>query len=157
MKALDTYLVNQDAGLIQLLTPPFNGNGPNPGYIQGYVPGVRENGGQYTHGAIWAIMAFAHSGNRAHAWAYRLIVETLLGVARHGDVLTIATELPHDWPSASLSYRYGNSRYDITLRNSSGEYRLTLDGTELPQGKIPLIDDGQSHQVEIALGNSAAG
>lgn len=96
-----------------------------------------------------------HTGSAG--WAYRLIVETLLDVTRHGDVLTIATELPHDWPAASLSYQFGSSRYDITLRNSSGEYRLTLDGTELPQGKIPLIDDGQSHQVEIALGNNATG
>lgn len=47
---------------------PFDGHGPNPGYIQGYVPGVRENGGQYTHGAIWAVMAFARMGNADRAW-----------------------------------------------------------------------------------------
>ena len=42
--------------------------GPNPGYISGYVPGVRENGGQYTHAAIWAAMAFAALGDRERAW-----------------------------------------------------------------------------------------
>ncbi|MCG8708294.1 cyclic beta 1-2 glucan synthetase [Brenneria sp. 4F2] len=68
MQALDKYLVENDAGLIKLLTPPFDGHGPNPGYIQGYLPGVRENGGQYTHGAIWAIMAFARMGNTERAW-----------------------------------------------------------------------------------------
>ena len=45
--------------LIQLLDPPFDQSALNPGYIKGYVPGVRENGGQYTHAAIWAAMAFA--------------------------------------------------------------------------------------------------
>ena len=68
MLALDKHLVDNDAGLIKLLTPPFDGHGPNPGYIQGYLPGVRENGGQYTHGAIWAVMAFARMGNTSRAW-----------------------------------------------------------------------------------------
>ena len=68
MQALDKYLVDNEGGLIKLLTPPFDGHGPNPGYIQGYLPGVRENGGQYTHGAIWAVMAFARMGNTERAW-----------------------------------------------------------------------------------------
>ncbi|WP_313109662.1 GH36-type glycosyl hydrolase domain-containing protein [Atlantibacter sp.] len=68
MQALDRYLVDNEAGLIKLLTPPFDGHGPNPGYIQGYLPGVRENGGQYTHGAIWAVMAFARMGQTERAW-----------------------------------------------------------------------------------------
>ncbi|WP_449542462.1 GH36-type glycosyl hydrolase domain-containing protein [Enterobacter ludwigii] len=68
MHALDKHLVDAEARLIKLLSPPFDGHGPNPGYIQGYVPGVRENGGQYTHGAIWAVMAFARMGNADRAW-----------------------------------------------------------------------------------------
>ena len=67
-QALDKLLVDNEGGLIKLLTPPFDGHGPNPGYIQGYLPGVRENGGQYTHGAIWAVMAFARMGNAERAW-----------------------------------------------------------------------------------------
>jgi cellobiose phosphorylase len=51
-----------------LLDPPFNTSDLNPGYIRGYVPGVRENGGQYTHAAIWAAMAFARLGDSARAW-----------------------------------------------------------------------------------------
>jgi len=54
--------------LIQLLDPPFDKSSLNPGYIKGYVPGVRENGGQYTHGAIWAAMAFAALGDDRRAW-----------------------------------------------------------------------------------------
>jgi cellobiose phosphorylase len=68
MGALDQRLVRRDQRLIQLLDPPFDTSDMNPGYIKGYLPGVRENGGQYTHGAIWAAMAFAHLGDRQRAW-----------------------------------------------------------------------------------------
>ncbi len=68
MAALDEHLVRRDAGLVQLLDPPFDKSPLDPGYIKGYVPGVRENGGQYTHAAIWATMAFAELGDIAHAW-----------------------------------------------------------------------------------------
>lgn len=60
---VDHRLVRQDAGVIQLFTPPFDGGGPDPGYIQGYVPGVRENGGQYTHAAIWVVWAHVLLGS----------------------------------------------------------------------------------------------
>ncbi len=68
MTALDAHLVRRDAGLVQLLDPPFDKSPLDPGYIKGYVPGVRENGGQYTHAAIWATMAFAQLGDSARAW-----------------------------------------------------------------------------------------
>ncbi len=65
--AAERRLVRDDLALIQLLDPPFDQMAPNPGYIQGYVPGVRENGGQYTHGALWHVRALAElgRGNRA--------------------------------------------------------------------------------------------
>jgi len=63
MKSLEHYLVKEDNGMILLLTPPFNKSTLEPGYIKGYVPGVRENGGQYTHAATWVILAFAKLGN----------------------------------------------------------------------------------------------
>ena len=68
MEALDRRLVRRDAALIQLLDPPFDKSPLNPGYIKGYVPGVRENGGQYTHAAIWTVMAFARLGDSRRAW-----------------------------------------------------------------------------------------
>ena len=55
MKSLNQHLVREDARLIMLLTPPFDKSQHDPGYIQGYLPGVRENGAQYTHAAIWAV------------------------------------------------------------------------------------------------------
>jgi cellobiose phosphorylase len=68
MEALDKHLVSRDHGIIRLLSPPFDKSDLNPGYIKGYVPGVRENGGQYTHAAVWAAMAFAHLGDKRRAW-----------------------------------------------------------------------------------------
>jgi cellobiose phosphorylase len=90
MAALHAHLVRPEARLVQLLDPPFDQHGPNPGYIAGYVPGVRENGGQYTHGAIWAAMAFAAMGDGAHAWS----LLDLINPVRHGDT-----------PEASARYK----------------------------------------------------
>jgi cellobiose phosphorylase len=68
MAAVATRLVRRDAQVIQLLAPPFDTSDLEPGYIKGYVPGVRENGGQYTHAAIWTTTAFAMMGDRERAW-----------------------------------------------------------------------------------------
>jgi cellobiose phosphorylase len=68
MDAVYQRLVRQDDALIQLLDPPFDKSALDPGYIRGYVPGVRENGGQYTHGAVWAVMAYAALGDSRRAW-----------------------------------------------------------------------------------------
>jgi cyclic beta-1,2-glucan synthetase len=67
MESVDEQLVRRDEQMVLLLTPPFNQSTPSPGYIQGYLPGVRENGGQYTHAALWTVLAFTRlkDGNRA--------------------------------------------------------------------------------------------
>ncbi len=80
MAAVDQRLVQRDAQLIQLLAPPFDKSDLEPGYIKGYVPGVRENGGQYTHAAIWATTAFAMTGDRERAWE----LFTMLNPINHG-------------------------------------------------------------------------
>jgi len=63
MAAVDAHLVRRADGVVLLLTPPFDGTSLEPGYIKGYVPGVRENGGQYTHAAIWSAIAYAALGD----------------------------------------------------------------------------------------------
>ncbi|MEZ0375082.1 MAG: glycosyl hydrolase family 65 protein, partial [Candidatus Sericytochromatia bacterium] len=68
LQSVQARLVRREAGLIQLFDPPFDTAGLDPGYIKGYIPGVRENGGQYTHGAIWTAMAFAMIGESETAW-----------------------------------------------------------------------------------------
>jgi cyclic beta-1,2-glucan synthetase len=62
MEAVDRYLVSEEDGILRLLVPPFENTPNDPGYIKGYVPGVRENGGQYTHAALWVVCAFAELG-----------------------------------------------------------------------------------------------
>jgi cyclic beta-1,2-glucan synthetase len=69
-KALESawsHLVREDEGLVLLFEPPFDTSEPSPGYIEGYPPGVRENGGQYTHAALWLAMAMARSGDGTRA------------------------------------------------------------------------------------------
>ncbi len=68
MAAVDEHLVRRDEELVLLLTPPFDRTALDPGYIKGYPPGIRENGGQYTHAALWSVIAFAAlgDGDRAH-------------------------------------------------------------------------------------------
>ncbi len=63
MASVDEYLVRREDGLVLLFTPPFDHTPLDPGYIKGYPPGIRENGGQYTHGALWSVIAFARLGN----------------------------------------------------------------------------------------------
>jgi cyclic beta-1,2-glucan synthetase len=80
LRAVDERLVKADPGLIQLFDPPFDRSGLNPGYVKGYIPGVRENGGQYTHAAVWAVMAFALRGEHERAWE----LFRLMNPVRHG-------------------------------------------------------------------------
>jgi cellobiose phosphorylase len=207
MKAVDTQLVNRDAALIQLLDPPFDRSEPNPGYIQGYVRGVRENGAQYTHAAVWAAMAFGVLGDASRAWElvaminpinharspeavavyktepyvlagdvyafpphtgrggwawytgsagwmYRCIVESLLGLRLEVDQLYFSPCLPADWKSFNVRYRFRDTVYHIIVRPTSvtdAKPKLTVDGVELPGPAIPLVNDRQSHRVEVTM------
>ncbi|HEY5850458.1 MAG TPA: glucoamylase family protein [Lysobacter sp.] len=203
MASLDHYLVKRDAGLIQLLDPPFDKTPKDPGYIRGYVPGVRENGGQYTHAAVWAAMAFAHKGDSARAWElarminpihhahdaesagrykaepyvlaadvygvaphvgrggwtwytgsagwmYRLLTESLLGLHRTGDRMSLQPCLPADWPEYELQYRFGGSLYLIKVKqNDARPPLLLLDGVAQAGYQFPLVDDAGVHHVEV--------
>ena len=89
LDAVAHRLVRRESRLIQLFDPPFDKSPMEPGYIKGYVPGVRENGGQYTHAAIWTIMAFALAGETSRAWELFRLINPILhaqdatGVARY--------------------------------------------------------------------------
>ena len=67
LNAMENRLIDTDVGIIRLLTPAFDQTPHDPGYIKGYVAGVRENGGQYTHAALWAVMAYAQAGHKERA------------------------------------------------------------------------------------------
>ncbi len=75
MKEAERQLIDREHGLIALLTPPFDGQAVDPGYIRGYPPGIRENGGQYTHAACWLVIALAELGFADRAWeAFRMLM-----------------------------------------------------------------------------------
>jgi cellobiose phosphorylase len=71
------YLVREKDGIVQLLNPPFNASNLDPGYIKGYAPGTRENGGQYTHSAIWLTMAFAAAKDPSQVWNLLSIINPI--------------------------------------------------------------------------------
>jgi cyclic beta-1,2-glucan synthetase len=214
MQSLEEHLVDPDARLIRLLTPPFDEMPHDPGYIKGYVPGVRENGAQYTHAAIWAVLAAAMLGDGTRAmswftllnpfthtdtpegvatyrvepyaiaadvytapgavgrggwtwytgsasWMYRVGIEALIGVQRTGDRLRLEPCVPPEWPSLTVSYRVGTSRYEIEvawpgLLRTQGAI-VTADGRLIPDGWIPLVDDGAVHVVRIVPSGTTPG
>jgi cellobiose phosphorylase len=81
MQSVMEHLVDWQLGLIRLFTPPFDKAPWDPGYIKGYVPGVRENGGQYTHAAVWVALAFARMHETEHAWRLLAAINPI----RHAD------------------------------------------------------------------------
>lgn len=216
MLSFDRELVDRDLSVVRLLTPPFEHTDPSPGYIQGYPPGIRENGAQYTHAAIWSIIAWCLLGNGEKAfelfnmlnpinhthtptevrqytgepyamaadvytanpnkgcagwtwytgaagWMYQAGIEWILGLRRSGERLYICPCIPNQWPEFLVNYRYGNTRYLITVKNpsrrSSGVTALQIDGQaiELKEQDIKngpyveLHDDGQLHNVVVTM------
>ena len=202
MSSVDEQLVKRGDGLVQLFTPAFDRTLKDPGYIKAYPPGLRENGGQYTHAAMWSTLAFAllgdgdragelfsilnpihHADTRAAierykvepyvvcadvysapphvgrggwtwytgsaAWMYRTAVEGILGIRVCGGMLMLDPCIPRAWASFEFTYRYGSSRYRITVKNPRGVSR----GIAGAAGQIKLVDDGREHHGEITLGD----
>jgi cyclic beta-1,2-glucan synthetase len=209
MESVYRLLVKQSEQMILLFTPPFDKSPRDPGYIKGYLPGIRENGGQYTHAAIWTAWAFAElgQGERAaelfgmlnpisHAdtpekaaryrvepyviaadiysvpphigrggwswytgssgWMYRLGLEAILGIKKIGMTLEIKPCIPKEWPGFKVDYRFGSACYKIGVKNPNnvnrGLKQIILDGNLLPDNLIPLVDDGQVHEVKAVMG-----
>jgi cyclic beta-1,2-glucan synthetase len=92
MDAAHARLVRKDVKIALLLDPPFDQKGQNPGYIAGYLPGVRENGGQYTHAAIWMAMAFAALGDRERAWSLATMINPINRSATPDDMARYKVE-----------------------------------------------------------------
>ena len=92
MLAVDRRLVRREDAIIQLLDPPFDKSDQNPGYIRGYVPGVRENGGQYTHAAVWTAMAFARLGDNQRAWELMQMINPVNHGKTAEDIATYKVE-----------------------------------------------------------------
>jgi cyclic beta-1,2-glucan synthetase len=143
MESVDRLLVRRDHGLIQLLDPPFDKSDLNPGYIKGYVPGVRENGGQYTHAAIWAAMAFAQLGDSRRAWE----LLTMINPVNHaGSPEAVATYKAEPYVVAAdiyaVSPHIGRGGWTWYTGSAGWMYRLILEsllGLRLETDKLYVV------------------
>ena len=149
MESLDQRLVRRDHALVQLLDPPFDKSPMNPGYIKGYVPGVRENGGQYTHAAIWAAMAFAALGDNRRAWELASMINP---VARTSSPQGMATYKAEPYVIAADVYAVpphtGRGGWTWYTGSAGWMYRLILEsllGVRLEVDKLyiaPCLPEG---------------
>jgi cyclic beta-1,2-glucan synthetase len=92
MASVDLNLVRRGAGLVLLFTPPFDHSAADPGYIKGYPPGIRENGGQYTHAAVWSVIAFAMQGDADKAAELYSILNPINHARTYADALRYKVE-----------------------------------------------------------------
>ncbi|MGI8843338.1 MAG: GH36-type glycosyl hydrolase domain-containing protein, partial [Gemmatimonadaceae bacterium] len=92
MESLERHLVRNDARLLMLLTPPFDKTPHDPGYIKGYLPGVRENGAQYTHAALWAVLATALQGDGDRAFELYQMINPLTHASTEADAKLYTVE-----------------------------------------------------------------
>ncbi len=86
MSAVGSQLIRRDTGLALLFAPPFDHSMPDPGYIKGYPPGIRENGGQYTHAATWSVLAYAQLGEGDKAWELFSLLNPINRASTRADV-----------------------------------------------------------------------
>ena len=203
MENLENYLVDKENQIIKLLDPPFEKSNLEPGYIKAYLPGVRENGGQYTHASCWTIIAEAILGfgekavdyfrlinpiehsktietakkykvepyvvaadvygkdnllgrggwtwyTGASGWLYKAGIEYILGLKIENKELRIEPVIPKDWEGFSIQYKYKSSIYNIKYENKGNEEKkVYLNGEEMQDGKIRLLDDGKVYNVEV--------
>ncbi len=162
MNALDEHLVSRKDALIKLLTPAFDESALDPGYIKGYVPGVRENGGQYTHAAIWASMAFACLGDGARAWELARMINPVGHALTPDDVAVYRAE-PYVLAADVYARDPHTGRGGWTWYTGSAGwmYRLLLEsllGVQRKAGMLTIApclpDDWNEFSVQYRCGES---
>ena len=208
IESLENHLVDKNNGIIKLLDPPFENGNLNPGYIKSYLPGTRENGGQYTHGAIWAIIAetilgfgdksvelykminpiehtktkelankykvepyvisadiygannLAGSGGwtwytGSSSWYYICAVQNILGLKIENETLSINPCISSEWQEYEIRYKFGVSIYNIKVQNPNrkctGVEKFLLNGVEIPEKKIRILDNGKVNEIQIIM------
>ena len=142
MQSVEEHLVKEDDQLILLLDPPFDHSSLNPGYIKGYLPGVRENGGQYTHSAIWTVMATAALGKTERAWE----LFNLINPIRHGTTASqIATYRVEPYVVAADVYgvqpHLGRGGWTWYTGSAGWMYRLIIEslvGIQIERDQLRL-------------------
>lgn len=144
MASLNKYLVRPQDGLITLLDPPFNSSTLNPGYIKGYVPGIRENGGQYTHAAIWAVMAFVELGEHQLAWQLFNMINPI-NHGRTSEQIEVYKIEPYVMAGDVYSVKphTGSGGWSWYTGSAGWMYRLVIEsllGLQLEDGKQLRLD-----------------
>jgi len=129
MAALEQHLVDEPHRLLRLLTPPFDRTAQDPGYIKGYLPGVRENGAQYTHAALWAVLATALRGDGDRAFALFQMLNPLHHSRTPAEVATYRVE---PYVVAADVYaaagQLGRGGWTWYTGSASWMYRVGLEG-----------------------------
>ena len=140
VRAAEEHLVCQKSGMIRLLTPPFDRTPNDPGYIKGYLPGIRENGGQYTHGVLWLVRAVAEMGRGTQA----VELFKMLSPVSHSELETARPDL------SNRTLRRGGR----CLRRTAPRWPRRLDlvyrigGLDVSSGgriNIRCVDRGRTH------------
>ena len=168
MASVSTHLFDRTHQLVRLLDPPLQHSQPNAGYIQSYPPGVRENGGQYNHGAVWALMALAQLGQRdamwqvytalspAHRWMERRRGATyaIEPYVMAGDVYTAAPWIGRggwSWYTGSAGWLLRASLESIcgvTLVEGRAHVRPCLPA-HWPLAEVALRHEGRQHRIIV--------
>jgi cyclic beta-1,2-glucan synthetase len=95
----------------------------------------------------------------AAGWLYRVGVESILGLRRHGGTFEVEPCIPSSWPGFELSWQLGRTRYEVTVTNPEGRCRgvgvAELDGVAVDSRAIPIVDDGRTHDLRVVLGSEA--
>jgi cellobiose phosphorylase len=146
MEAVDRQLVERDAALVRLLAPPFDRSNPNPGYIQGYLRGVRENGGQYTHAAVWAAMAFVAIGDGERAWEIATMINPV-NHARTPQASTVFTTEPYVLAADVYSIAPHTGRGGWTWYTGSAGWMYRL----LVESLLGLRREGDTLRIEPCM------
>lgn len=153
-------LVLPEGRLLRLLAPPFDRHEPSPGYIRGYVPGIRENGGQYTHAAIWAVRALAELGRRDRAFA---LLEMLLAPTHARDAAGVETYKVEPYVVAADVYavppHVGRGGWTWYTGSAGWLWRVALEsvlGLRLEEGRRLVLrpcvpDDWPGFRIELRL------
>lgn len=129
MRSVDEQCVRREDGLIRLFTPPFDKTPRDPGYIKGYLPGVRENGGQYTHGVIWSAWAFAELGDGGAAHALHQLIDPVMHSSDREGALRFKVE-PYVITADvySLPPHVGRGGWSWYTGSAAWFYRFGLEG-----------------------------
>ncbi len=156
-------LLMQDEGTLRLLSPPFDKEEPSPGYIRGYIPGVRENGGQYTHGAVWALMALCKMGKGIEA--ARLF--SLLNPISHTETRLLAVRYkgePYVMAADVYSAKHHEGRVGWTWYTGAASWMyqaglegllgITKRGKTLKIENAAALDEWGEATVEYRYGNT---